>query len=120
MTDYRNIDEMHPSRFLAAGEIGEPGDTVVATIADIKKERVRDFQTGQEVEKPVIHFLESDLKPWIVNKTCTRAVAEKLGRNPEKWVGQKVELYVAEVSSPNGVVPGIRVRLPKNGDNPFN
>ena len=119
MSDYDDIGKMHPSRFLTAADIGEPGDAIVATIADIKKERVRDFQTGQEVEKPVIHFLESDWKPWIVNKTCTQVLGEKLGRNPKKWVGQKVELYVEEVSSPKGLVPAIRVRLPKNGDNPF-
>ena len=104
-----NIDSMFPSRFLKAEDI----NTVTKlTIKDINSEVIgRDNKT-----KYIVSFEESK-KSLILNKTNSKSIAE-IAESPtmSDWPGHTIELYTADVNTPDGMKKGIRVKavdLPK-------
>lgn len=88
-----------------------PGEDLIATIKSAKEEQFVGTG-GKRDEGLVIHFEESDVKPFICNATNAKAITKVVG-SPyiEDWKGQKVQFYVAEVSAFGETVDALRVRL---------
>ena len=50
----------------------EDGEDIIGTIKVVKEETVQNAQ-GKE-DKPVLHFVEKDLKPMVLNSTNLKAI----------------------------------------------
>jgi hypothetical protein len=72
---------------------------------------------GRGEMKPVLHFSNTELG-FILNPTNRRAIAEKLGDNMLAWPGHVIVIFPALVEFDNRMVPGLRVRVPKQKDPP--
>jgi hypothetical protein len=102
-------DELFPSRWLRASDIERP---VVATIEKCETQTVG--QGSKAERKLVAYFTGSTLKPLPFNKTNFNAVAEIAGcDDSDGWAGTTIELFAADVSGPNGLTRGIRIRRPR-------
>ncbi len=93
--------------YLGHFDLPEGRDTVV-TIAKVIKGELTNGKKKAE-HKPVIHF-EGKEKALIGNSTNCKAIAGMYGNIVEAWIGKRISLFVTETSSPDGVVPCIRVR----------
>lgn len=95
--------------FLGAYAI-EPGQDLVATVDYARQEQFVGTG-GKKDEGLVIHFKERDIKPMICNATNAKAITKVCG-SPyiEDWCGQRISLYVAEVSAFGETVDALRVR----------
>ena len=98
-----NFEQLYPSRFLRAGDIGET--PVTLTIASVGSESV-----GGE-PKAVVAF--TDGRKLIANKTNGKTLAKAFGPKTEGWVGKPITLFTAMVQFKDDVVQGIRVRPAK-------
>jgi hypothetical protein len=98
------LNALFPSRFFRADDLD--GEDLTVTIRSL--EICADF----EIEKPVLHFEESE-KGLVLNKTNAQTIAAVLGSETDAWIGQQVVLYVAQVPFQNRIVPSIRVRIAK-------
>ena len=66
---------------------------------------------GRKSKKPIIYFTGKE-KGMIVNKTNAKTIAALYGNLTEKWVGQRITLYVSSTRNPDGTgdVECIRIR----------
>lgn len=94
----------------------EPGQELVVTIKLVRKEMVTG-PDGKKEECTVLHFIEKDAKPLILNATNAKAI-QKLYKTPyiEDWQGRKIQLYVETVRAFGEMVEALRIRpfIPKN------
>lgn len=88
----------------------QPGEEKAVTIASVGQEEVTNQDGGKE-SCMVAHFLQPEVKPWILNKTNCRAI-EKLSGTPdiEQWPGVGLILCVQRVSAFGELVEAVRVR----------
>lgn len=87
-----------------------PGQDLIATIKTVGNEEV----TGSDGKKEicsVIHFVENDIKPMILNATNNKTIA-KLFKTPyiEQWAGRKIQIYTEKVKAFGEVWDALRVR----------
>ncbi len=95
----------YASKWLGAADLA--AERTRATIANVTLEEVEG--RGGSVEKLALHFKEA-LKPLLLNKTNVRSLKEVTGSAmASDWIGQQIVLRRTETSSPDGMVPCIRV-----------
>lgn len=87
----------------------EDGEDIIGTIKVVKEETVQNAQ-GKE-DKPVLHFVEKDLKPMVLNSTNLKAI-EKVAGTPfvEKWTGIRIQIGSEKVAAFGTVTDALRVR----------
>ena len=86
------------------------GQDLIATIKSVGNEEV----TGTDGKKgicSVIHFVEPDIKPMILNATNNKTIA-KLFKTPyiEQWSGRKIQIYTEKVKAFGEVWDALRIR----------
>ena len=100
--------EVFQSNWLQAADLGD-GDLVV-TVKNVTMELLKDQQTKQDVEKPVVHFVE-DLKPMVLNVTNWKQIEKATGcEDTDEWHGKKIILFAMEVEAFGEMKMAIRVR----------
>jgi hypothetical protein len=100
-----------PSRYLAQADVVQP---VLATIAAVVKEEVRD--EGGMVDKTVMTFAETHVKPLIVNNVNWMTCENAYGDESDGWYGRQIEIYAdPSVMFGRERVGGVRVRIPAAG-----
>lgn len=85
----------------------EGRETVVVTIERITIEVLKN-NTGKDERKPVAHFKGAQ-KGMVLNKTNCKTIAALYGPDTDKWVGERVELKVQEVTAFGGTHACLRV-----------
>jgi hypothetical protein len=100
-----DINTLFPNEYLRPDDLD--GDTNF-TIRAVECRELRE-RSGQNVEKPVAYFKETD-KGLPLNKTNATSILALYGKETEAWIGRQVTLYVTPVSTPEGLKDGIRVR----------
>lgn len=87
-----NIKQLFPSKWVSADDLGNK--RVEVTISACAIETVRDFRTGQDVQKLAVSFANAT-KRLLPNKTQCFAIAEIAGDyDTDNWVGVKVSMRV--------------------------
>lgn len=101
--------------YLGHWDVPEDGDLIL-TIDELRQEDVKN-QHGTET-KPVLHFMEPNTKPMILNITNVKAIAKALGNGRAKyWHGKKIALYEAkEDRSDDGLALRVRQFAPKQDE----
>ena len=100
-----NINETFPSRWLKASDL--KNRTVTVQIHSVTME---EFTDGSS--KPVVWFQGKD-KGMVLNKTNGQTIADIYGPETDGWRNQPLELFSMRVQGPQGMVDGIRVRVPE-------
>lgn len=95
------LNEMYPSRWLAAAEIPDVGQTV--TVRRIQLEEIGDG------EKWVLYFEELN-KGLVLNKTNSQTIASLYGDDTDDWEGNQITLFPTQVDFQGKQVDAIRVR----------
>ena len=102
------VKDMIQSKFLRKEDFDEDQ---VCTIKDCKLENVG--RDDQPEERWVLFFRERD-KGMVLNVTTIRVLEAAYGGDTDRWVGNKVMVYVdPNVSFGGKVVGGLRLRAPK-------
>lgn len=102
--DYRKFMDKN---YLGAWDVPE-GEDLILTIDHAEQNEVQNKQ-GKDM-KLTIHFKE-DKKPMILNKTNSDSISKAVGsKRVEKWKGQRISIYVANVSAFGGTTDALRVR----------
>jgi len=88
----------------------DPGKDLIVTIQYVRAETV----TGPDNRKDecaVVHFVERDIKPMVLNVTNSKTIA-KLTGSPliEDWAGQKIQIFVDKVKAFGDIVEALRIR----------
>lgn len=88
----------------------EPGKDIIGTIKSVGIEKVIGTD-GKKEDCTVMHFVESNIKPMIVNVTNAKTM-EKLFKTPyiEEWAGRKIQIGSESVKAFGEVVDALRIR----------
>jgi len=101
--------QAYPSSYLSQEDVRAA--PIRATIEDVRIETI-----GKEdppAEKPVMHFREEGLKPFVLNQTNWQTVEEAYGEESDAWKERPIELYHDPgVMFGREKVGGVRVRVP--------
>jgi hypothetical protein len=94
-----DFDKIYGSKYLGEADLegGEPR----LKISKVELAELRD-KSGSSKLKFVIWFEGAD-KGLVVNKTNAKKLADAYGKQPDKWVGQIVQLYSEDTSFGKGV-----------------
>ena len=98
-----NINDVFPSKFLKAADIG--GSTPTVTIDQVKMEDI-----GED-RRAVVYFVGKD-KGVVLNKTNSSNIADAYGPDTDDWIGKTVTLFTAWVDFQGKSVEAIRIRRP--------
>ncbi len=98
-----NINELFPSKFVAAHELLSQDVTV--QIARVTQEEV-----GEDREKRPILYFSGMNKGMVLNKTNAKRIAGLYGVDTNHWIGKSITLYPSETEYAGETVPCIRVR----------
>lgn len=96
-----DINAAFPSKYLKAADLQKRRH--VLTIDRVVQE--------EGIDKPIMYF-QGAQKGMALNKTNAMLIASLYGNNTDRWGGQRIELYEAQVSFNNQFVPAIRVMAP--------
>ena len=99
-----NIDQAFPSKYLRAADI--LGQEVPVSISHVTAEQMADGQT-----KPVL-FFQGKEKGVVLNRINAATIGGAYGPETTAWAGFPVVLFTQKVQGPNGIVDGIRIRVP--------
>ena len=82
------------SQYLGKQHFG-PDEKKDVTIESVEEQVVENHAKRTKDVKAIMYFAESDVRPWIVNKTNRGKIAELLD-SPyiEDWTGKKITLFV--------------------------
>ena len=86
----------------------EPGQDMVVTIKEAKKEQVTG-SGGNKEECLVAYFTDAE-KPMILNRTNCKTIEKIYTPYIEDWVGKKIQLYVEKVRAFGDTVDALRIR----------
>lgn len=89
----------------------QPGQDLIVTIKYVANEIVTGAD-GKKESCSVMHFVENDIKPLVLNATNNKTIAKAL-KTPyvEHWAGKKIQLFVQpNVKAFGDVVDAVRVR----------
>lgn len=103
-----NANEMFPSKYLKASDIGEHKPVVIISRIEVEK-------LGQEDDadlKPVIYFKNKE-KGFVCNKTNWNTIIKLYGQETEGWIGKAITLQTMEVQFKDQMTMAIRVSLIK-------
>jgi hypothetical protein len=88
----------------------QPKEEKIVTIKSVAQETITGAN-GQKDECMVVRFAEKDIKPLICNVTNAKTIEKVVGSGYiEDWQGQKIQLYVTEVSAFGSTVDAVRIR----------
>lgn len=110
MAEHKHWKAEFPSDYFGSQHMPADGSDLVVQIKDVRSETVQGAR-GRE-DKLIVYF-DGDVTPnkWIMNKTNGSMAEQVLGSAyMDEWVGKKLQLYVAIVSTPQGMKPAVRVR----------
>lgn len=99
-----NVNDMMTGKYLKAETMTKPA---LLTIDKIVLEKMNDGK-----DKWAMYFREIT-EGFVLNKTNLNTLAELFGPETDDWERQKIVLFVTKVEYGGKMVPGIRVRLPK-------
>jgi hypothetical protein len=103
------VSDMIQSKFLRKEDFEEDR---VMTIKNVKLE---DMPGDDGQQKWVLYFRE-EAKGMALNVTTIRVLEQAYGDDSDRWIGNKVKVYVdPNVSFGGRVVGGLRLRTPKQG-----
>lgn len=106
--DFDTTDYFKSRFFKATEDLGEEGTELVVTIESIVGERV-----GREKElRPLLRFIDEDVKPLILNKTNWSTIRNALGP-PKNWPGEQIVLVAKPVEFGGETTLGTRVKVPQ-------
>jgi len=100
--------DFFPSNYLRCADLG--GKDRLVTIDRVDSELFEN--DGRKQKKPVVHFKESDVKPFVTNKTNFLLIAAVCGDNTDSWAGKQVCLYPDLVPFKGKVTEAVRVKRP--------
>ena len=104
----RDLDEAYGSQFLGVVDVGDR--KIRTKILRVKKENVRDRDTGR-MKKRILVFFENIDKPLVLNQTTKDELVRAFGKNPAGWIGATVGIYVDPTVKFGGkVTGGVRLR----------
>ena len=104
------VTDMIQSKFLRKEDFPED---MICTIKSVGVEEV-----GQNETRWVIHFNEYQ-KGMVLNVTSIRVLEQAFGDDSDRWLGNKVKIYVDPNVSFNGkVVGGLRLMPPRRTAKP--
>jgi hypothetical protein len=88
----------------------QPGEEMIVTIKNVANEIVTGTD-GKKESCSVMHFIEDNVKPLVLNATNNKTIAKAL-KTPyvEHWAGKKIQLYVETVKAFGEMVDAVRVR----------
>lgn len=92
------------SQYLGKQHFG-PDEKKDVTIEGVEEQVVENHAKRTKEVKAIMHFVEPDVRPWIVNKTNRGKIAELLD-SPyiEDWAGKRITLWV-DPKVPNNFDP---------------
>jgi hypothetical protein len=100
--------EVFQSNWLSSADLPD-GDTIL-TIKQVTMEKLKNQQTKQDEEKPVLHFVE-DMKPMVINVTNWKQIEKATGcDDTDEWPGKRIILFTMEVEAFGEMKLAIRVR----------
>lgn len=107
------MSETHWKKLINPDYLGayslEPGQDIVLTIKDVKKEVVIGAE-GKKEECIVCHWAENQ-KPMILNVTNCKTIAKLLKTNYiERWAGHRIQIGAEMVRAFGETVEALRVR----------
>ena len=103
MDQNMTIDQLFPSRWIKASDIGSTPRN--ATISKIDFEVV-----GQDRERKAILSFQNTTKRLILNATNGRILSNLYGKELKNWTGKRITLYCAEVQYRGTPCLAIRIR----------
>lgn len=87
-----------------------PGEELIATFKSVGMESVAGV-SGKKEECMVARFVESNIKPMILNATNCKTIAKMYGTPyVEQWSGRKIQIYATEVQAFGDTVEALRIR----------
>ena len=104
----RSSKDLFPSKFLKSEDIGT--NRPIVTISRVEIEPVG--QGKDQVDKAICYFAEPKVKPIVLNKTNSLAIANGHGRDYSTWRGKQVEIYPDRVAFQGEMKDCLRVRVP--------
>lgn len=109
--------KMTNPNYLGAYSIN-PGEELILTIKSCQSELVSG-PDGKKEHCMVLHFMETGVKPMILNKTNAKLISS-VHKTPyvEQWPGKRVQIYTTEVTAFGTTTDALRIRAfePKGND----
>lgn len=103
------MSQMFPSKYLGKDDVSSP---FTATIADVRMEKLK--SDGEDEVKPVLHFVDDQVKPMILNKINSMTLEAAYGDDSDLWRAKPIEIYVDKgVMFGGKMIGGVRLRLPQ-------
>jgi hypothetical protein len=96
-----SFDDLYPTNYVSVADLN--GKPCTLTIAAVTREEMPDGKM-----KPALSFKGAQ-KRFLLNRTNGNTLRELFGE-PDRWVGQRVELYGTTTSFQGRMVPCVRVR----------
>ena len=106
-----NIDEMYPSKYLKATDLGNK-----STTAEIEEVVYTEVGANQE-KRPVVRF-KGKQKMFILNKTNARAIGDLYGKETAGWRGKRITLYPTSTEYAGKDMACIRIKEPRDFTRP--
>jgi len=101
-----NYNDVFPSKYLKASDLN--GQARNAVIERIEKEKM---QTG---EVKYVAYFRNGSKGMVLNKTNCKAIAHiAMSDETADWIGQLVQVFVADVEFQGEMVAALRIRQPQ-------
>jgi len=101
-----NYNDVFPSKYLKASDLN--GQARNAVIERIEKEKM---QTG---EVKYVAYFHNGSKGMVLNKTNCKAIAHiAMSDETADWIGQLVQVFVADVEFQGEMVAALRLRQPQ-------
>ncbi len=104
MTHWRS---MFDNKYLGNWDLPEGRD--IAVVIERVEAGTLTSLGGRTDKKPIVFFVGKE-KGMALNKTNAKAIAGMYGHDTAKWRDKPIAIYVTTTSSPDGMVPCIRVR----------
>lgn len=100
-----NVNDIFPSRFVKAHDLGEKEVTVT-----IKSATMEDMGHGAEKETKLCIWFERATKGFVLNKTNAMIIASMYGPETDNWKGKAITIYSARVKAFGAWHDAVRVK----------
>jgi hypothetical protein len=103
----QDLDQCYGSKYLAVTDVGK--DKRRVKILKVRKEILKS-NDGKERAKIILFFSGFD-KPMVINATNKNVLVDGLGKDPGKWIGASVGVFVAPTTFAGKPTKGLRLRV---------
>ena len=94
--------------YLGSWDVPDEGDLIL-TIDHAERNEVKN-ERGSE-KKLVLHFMERDYKPMILNTVNSKAITSAYGSpKVEDWEGKRIAIHTEKVTAFGGTTDALRIR----------